>query len=78
MFSRRVVRYVVWRHLVRLPRVTYLARKHHAKNQPIKRTGHLARHTTYWAIPDWWGRAQGLASSRDVVSARELYLKYPT
>ena len=57
---------------------TYLARIIRPKNQPIERTGHLARHTTYWAIPDWWGRAQGLASSRDVVSARELYLKYPT
>jgi len=54
------------------------SQEHLGKNQPIVRTGHLARHTTYWAIPDWWGRAQGLASSRDVVSARKLYLKYPT
>ena len=45
MFLRRVVRHVVWRHLVRLPRLTYLTRIR-TKNQPIERTGHLVRYTT--------------------------------
>ena len=51
VFLRRVVRYVVWRHLVRLPRLTYLTRST-TENQPIERTGHLVRQHARCAIHD--------------------------
>ena len=59
MFLRRVVRYVVWRHLVRLPRLTYLPGIL-LKTSRSKRVGHLARHR-YCPIPGshelvWVGR----------------------
>ena len=73
MFTRRTVRCVVWSHLVHPPRVTYLARKFQIKpaDQKEQATWRVTRHTQgshvseasldIWAIPDRWGRAQGLA-----------------
>ena len=78
MFSRRVARYVVWRHLVRLPRSDVSSQDHQPRTSRSKEQATWRVNTTHWSISDWWGRAQGLDSSRDVVSARNLYLKYPT
>ena len=76
MFLRR---YAVWRHLVRLPRLTYLP-GNPTKNQPIEKSrppgaSQVLPHSRLTRVGV--GR-QAVVSSPDVVSARKLYLKYPT